>query len=336
MLIRCLLPMDLNTGPLAKKSSTLCSLLLLLTIALAVLGQVNSEKVGFGKHTKINNDTVTLTDKTIIANNTYFNFTSCRFKELYPDACDVSIKDGYIELRYNYGSKGCTVDLLSTNAANINAIKFKAGVRGDAKGGLSKCLDETTRFRDSYNNTLPFVYSASSAFIEELNNRKHRNSEGDCSNDCKAFDGICMNRTSLQVSWSKSGNMVYGYTHLIGEDQTLGLKRNRTSVNDSATFDLEINSGGFIFGGEHSNPSTAAVCVSRENPIGEPKAWTIKDGKHRDKHLLVFSLLRQTSSLIYKGPFLTKDHPNGPHCELFIRFLSNNFVFHRIQTTTAC
>ena len=59
----------------------------------------------------------------------------------------------FSELRYNYGSKGCTVDLLSTNAVNINTIKFKAGVRGDAKGGLSKCLDKTTLFRDSYNNT---------------------------------------------------------------------------------------------------------------------------------------------------------------------------------------
>uniref|UniRef100_A0A914KZV5 Uncharacterized protein n=1 Tax=Meloidogyne incognita TaxID=6306 RepID=A0A914KZV5_MELIC len=97
MLIRCLLLMDLDTGPLAKKSSTLCSLLLLLIIAaLAVPGQDNSEVVGFGKHTMINNTTVTLAGKPIIANNTYFNFTSCRFKELYPDACDVSIENGYM------------------------------------------------------------------------------------------------------------------------------------------------------------------------------------------------------------------------------------------------
>jgi len=59
----------------------------------------------------------------------------------------------FSELRYNKGSKGCTVDLLSTNAENINKVKFKTGVRGGAKGGLKKCLDATDNFRDSYNNT---------------------------------------------------------------------------------------------------------------------------------------------------------------------------------------
>jgi len=44
------------------------------------------------------------------------------------------------------------VDLLSTNAENINKIKFKTGVRGDAKGGLNKCLDQTAYFEESYNN----------------------------------------------------------------------------------------------------------------------------------------------------------------------------------------
>uniref|UniRef100_A0A914NA14 Uncharacterized protein n=7 Tax=Meloidogyne TaxID=189290 RepID=A0A914NA14_MELIC len=153
MLIRCLHPMGLDTGPLAKKSSTLCSLLLLLTIAAhAIPGQDNSEEVGFGKHTKTN-DTVMLAGEPIVANNTYFNFTSCRFKELYPDACDVSIEDDYIELRYNNGSKGCTVDLLSKNASNNSTIKFTTGVR-NIKGGLSKCLDVGHKLDGSYNNTI--------------------------------------------------------------------------------------------------------------------------------------------------------------------------------------
>uniref|UniRef100_A0A914LK95 Uncharacterized protein n=1 Tax=Meloidogyne incognita TaxID=6306 RepID=A0A914LK95_MELIC len=341
MLIRCLLPMDLDTGPLAKKSSTLCSLLLLLTIAaLAVPGQDNSEEVGFGKHTKDKNNTVTLADKTIVANNTYFNFTSCRFKELYPDACDISVGDKYIELRYNYGSKGCTVDLLSKNASNNSTIKFKAGVRGDAKGGLSDCLDETTLFRDTYNNTLPFVYSVNGTIIKELNNRKHRNFEN-CSKfgECKAFDGTCMQQTSLQVSWSKSEDKVYGHTYLIGEDQHQGLWQDKAGVNDNnVIFDLEIStSSGFIFNGKRFNASKEAVCVPKKDPIVEPKAWTIKDGEHRDKQLLVFSLLRQTSSVVYKGLRLTKDHPNGPRCELFVRFNTSDYsllLVDRFATTT--
>jgi len=59
----------------------------------------------------------------------------------------------FSELRYNYGSKGCTVDLLSTNPSNINKIKFKTGVRGESKGGLNRCLDESDSFEKSYNNT---------------------------------------------------------------------------------------------------------------------------------------------------------------------------------------
>ena len=91
-----LLPLELDTGPRIRKSSTLCSLLLLLTIALAVPGQVKSEEVGFGKHTKDGNDKVTLADYTIIANRTNFDFADGNFRKLYPDACDVIIEDDYM------------------------------------------------------------------------------------------------------------------------------------------------------------------------------------------------------------------------------------------------
>ncbi|CAK5084227.1 unnamed protein product [Meloidogyne enterolobii] len=91
-----LLPLELDTGPWTKKSSTLCSLLLLLTIAaLAVLGQVNSEKVGLGKHIK-NRENVTLTANTVTSDKAGIDLASYNFKELYPDACDVTIKDGFM------------------------------------------------------------------------------------------------------------------------------------------------------------------------------------------------------------------------------------------------
>ena len=92
------LPLKLDTGPWTKKSSTLCPLLLLLTIAaLAVPGQVNSEEVGFGKHTKNKDNQVTLADNTVIANRTNFDdLADCNFRKLYPDACDVTIKDDYM------------------------------------------------------------------------------------------------------------------------------------------------------------------------------------------------------------------------------------------------
>uniref|UniRef100_A0A914LJT6 Uncharacterized protein n=1 Tax=Meloidogyne incognita TaxID=6306 RepID=A0A914LJT6_MELIC len=339
MLIRCLLPMDLDTGPWTRKSSTLCSLLLLLTIAaLAVLGQDNSEVVGFGKHTMINNTTVTLAGKPIIANNTYFNFTSCRFKELYPDACDVTVGDKYIELRYNYGSKGCTVDLLSTNAANVNTIKFTAGVRGDAKGGLNRCLDVATFYDESYNNILPFVYSVSNAAIEKLNNHRFDPGEG-CTAVCKNINGSCKTHTSLQVSWSGYDGKVYAHTYLIGESKNQGLSQSKALVSENMTLDLELNTAsGFTVEYAAREPFNAskAVCVPELTPLFAPKAWTITDGEHKDKHLLVFSLLRQNAAYTYKGNSLAEP-PNGPRCELFVQFHTDNYsllLVDRFATTT--
>ncbi|CAK5084274.1 unnamed protein product [Meloidogyne enterolobii] len=207
----CLLPLELDTGPWTKKPSTLCSLLLLLTIAaLAVLGQDKSEEVGFGKHTKDGNK-VTLADDTVIANRANIDdLADCNFRKLYPDACDVIIEDDYIELRYNYGSKGCTVDLLSRDESNSNTIKFTAGVR-DRKGRLNKCLDDVANFDKSYNNILPFVYSVNNKDIEKLNNRQYDGSGADCN---KEMCFTCMPPTSLEVSWSGGMGQVYAFTHL--------------------------------------------------------------------------------------------------------------------------
>uniref|UniRef100_A0A1I8AYY2 Lipocalin n=1 Tax=Meloidogyne hapla TaxID=6305 RepID=A0A1I8AYY2_MELHA len=86
--------MELDTGPWTRKSSTLCSLLLLLTIAaFAVPGQVNSEEVGLGKHTKTGKQ-VELSSKMEKANET--NFNSDDYKKRFPNACDVKIHNGTI------------------------------------------------------------------------------------------------------------------------------------------------------------------------------------------------------------------------------------------------
>jgi len=89
-----LLPLELDTGPWTKKSSTLCPLLLLLTIAtLAVPGQANSEIVGFGNHTMVDKK-VTLAPNTVPFDKAGIDLAS--YKELHPDACDVTIENGYM------------------------------------------------------------------------------------------------------------------------------------------------------------------------------------------------------------------------------------------------
>nr|CAD2202783.1 unnamed protein product [Meloidogyne enterolobii] len=323
----CLLSLELDTGPWTRKSSTLCSLLLLIIAALAVLGQDKSEIVGFGNHTK-NDNNVTLAGKIITSDKADFDFASCRFKELYPDACDVSIENGYIELRYNNGSKGCTVDLLSKDASNNSTIKFTAGVR-NIKGGLSKCLDVGQNLDNSYNNTLPFVYSVNNKDIEKLNNRQYNDPSAKCDDvACQAINGKCMPSTSLQVSWSQLGGKVYAHTYLIGEDKRRGLSPSKTPVRENMTLDLEIKTArGFTMKYKDVDPfnaSKGAVCVPESTPLFEPKAWTITNEEHSGKHLLVFSLLRQSAAYTYKEYNLAEP-PDGPHCELFVRFDTNDY-----------
>ena len=94
------------------------------------------------------------------------------------------------------------------------------------------------------------------------------------------------------------------------------------------TLDLEIKTArGFTMKyaeDEGFNASKGAVCVSESTPLFEPKAWTITNEDYKDKHLLVFSLLRQNAAYTYNGDKLSEP-PNGPHCELFVRFVSFNF-----------
>ncbi|CAK5030984.1 unnamed protein product [Meloidogyne enterolobii] len=95
------------------------------------------------------------------------------------------------------------------------------------------------------------------------------------------------------------------------------------------TLDLMINTASgftveYAVAEPFFNASGGAVCVPESNPLFEPKAWTITNEDYKDKQLLVFSLLRQYAAYTYKVNDLAEP-PNGPHCELFVRFVSFNF-----------
>ena len=87
----CLLhPMDHNTGPLARKSSTLCALLLVSITALLVLavpGQAKVEEVGVAKHTKKGSD-VTLKAVSKPAGE---DLKYAEYKKLFPTVCNFLI-----------------------------------------------------------------------------------------------------------------------------------------------------------------------------------------------------------------------------------------------------
>jgi len=89
----CLLhPMDHNTGPLARKSSTLCALLLVSIAVLLVLPftvQANANEVGVANHT-LDGDQVMVKEGSMQLN-TGVDLTYAEYKKHFPTVCNFSI-----------------------------------------------------------------------------------------------------------------------------------------------------------------------------------------------------------------------------------------------------
>nr|CAD2176362.1 unnamed protein product [Meloidogyne enterolobii] len=323
MFVRCHLPMELDTGPGTRKSSTLCSLVLLLLVIATFLvpGQMKEEIVGLGNH-KRTGDKVELNPNTVKVTEKDFNLTEykCRFR----DACDIKIEKDYIELQYNEDGKGCIVDLLSTNKTNKDKIKLTAVVR-NKRGGIKNCLVPGKKVKDSsYNNNMPFVYSVSNEVIEKLNKGLNDDSMEACKNVCTS----CMPRTSLEVSWSKhkdiNANLMFAHTYLtiIGKAQR-GLTHEKVLKDGEVTFDLEItatNKFTMNFEEHEVFDLKDTVCVPETSQTVKPEAWTIKNTELHDQHLLVFSLLSRNATLVFEGKEVTDKKQSVPYCELFVRF----------------
>uniref|UniRef100_A0A1I8B2J1 CUB domain-containing protein n=1 Tax=Meloidogyne hapla TaxID=6305 RepID=A0A1I8B2J1_MELHA len=112
-------------------------------------------------------------------------------------------------------------------------------------------------------------------------------------------------------------------TILVGEPGHHSSIPSEKTMNDSVAFELEINSTSEFFMDKEPffDASKNAVCVPKSTPLFEPKTWIITNDEHKDKRLLVFSLLHQNASFKFDGNKIVKGkHPNGPHCELFIQF----------------
>jgi len=87
----CLLhPMDHNTGPLARKSSTLCALLLVSIAVLLVLPftvQANANEVGVANHT-LDGDQVMVKEGSMQLNT---GLEYDEYKKHFPNVCDFKI-----------------------------------------------------------------------------------------------------------------------------------------------------------------------------------------------------------------------------------------------------
>ncbi|CAK5030568.1 unnamed protein product [Meloidogyne enterolobii] len=328
MLDRCLLPLELDTGPGTSKSTTLCSLLLLLLVIATFLvcevpGQMKEEFVGVANHKKIGNN-VTLVNYTIIANEE--NFNSFLYMQRFPNSCEAYIDKNFIE--FNIDGKTCTMDLLSRNKSNNNRIKFKAGVRN--KGG--QCFGSGTKVQGSFNNTMPFVYSKNNKDVERLSKGPHYTHERICKR--KEACGLCMPWTILEVSWTRTDDDYYAFTHLVGE-VTRGKKdKTKSEGSEDKTINIEIESGHRFtmnFGGNnltHEQTFDSSVlplivdkikCVPRSAPFVAPETWTITNDNLQGERLLVFSLLPASASVVFDGNRLVGT-PARQKCHLFVQF----------------
>ncbi|KAF7624762.1 hypothetical protein Mgra_00009969 [Meloidogyne graminicola] len=304
-----------DTGPWSKKTSTLCTLLLLLATFFVLEAAGKEEIVGLFNHTLLKGNKVELNKNYTFVSATSIN--SATYKNISHGACDVHIKDDFIEITYR--GEFCTVDLLSNRK---DKIEFKTGVRSKTEGEIA-CL---ARGREgSYSNVLPFIYSKNNKEVNEFKTNGPTpvscGGSKTCEDKTEGGQGKCLKWTSLEVSWSKDRDgHFYAYTHLIGEAE--GGKHSK----DITTFDLEImNSNEFKMGAKQHNAAEDAYCAPKENPIVKPAAWTITNHEHLSgDRLLVFSLLPPTVSRVFNGR-ITEKRGSGPKCELFIQFSTEHY-----------
>ncbi|CAK5030707.1 unnamed protein product [Meloidogyne enterolobii] len=345
----CLLhPMDHNTGPLARKSTTLCALLPISIAALLVLaipGQANVEEVGVADHIKNGSD-VTLK---AVSKQASDDLTYAEYVKTFPTVCNFSITKEHIELLYK--GKECTVELITTE---INIVKFTTGY---VKAGctLDTCDDGKVGFKHGFSNLLPFAYSRNNTDIENFN--KGPSYGGNLCDEEGVCGGRCMNQTFLEVSWSKcKDNVVFAHTHLskmliiftlkyinlVGESKE-SLDQFQNQKGDRMEFNLEIYANNSLkmissIGAEKDFDNGTVYCIQRQNAIVNPETWNIKngDGNLKDKHLLVFHLLPPKATVRYdeKYKFNTEKLQPQPKCQLFIHFKRPAYEFLEVDPRT--
>ncbi|CAK5071607.1 unnamed protein product [Meloidogyne enterolobii] len=333
----CLLhPMDHNTGPLARKSTTLCALLLVSIAALLLLpvpGQANGEEVGVANHIKNGSD-VTLKGDSKPAGE---DLTYAEYVKRFPTVCNFAINKTHIELLYD--GRNCTVELITKET---NMIKFKTGMKSSCD--LEDCRGQMPNFEHGFANLLPFAYSRNNKDITEHNKGPIEvNDNAVCGASTKCGkDQKCINQTFLEVSWSKCQDFVHAHIHLIGEYRT-GLDRSEEGQNGTKReFNLEIYNNSRVK--MDLDPKRAdeffemeSYCAPKKNPLVNPETWKIKneDKGLKGKHLLVFHLLPQTATIRYKNnAYKGTLKEKGPNCTFFISFDRPAYEFLHVDLTT--
>ncbi|CAK5071346.1 unnamed protein product [Meloidogyne enterolobii] len=331
----CLLhPMDHNTGPLARKSTTtLCALLLVSIAALLVLavpGQANVTEVGVANHTK-NGSSVTLKG---VSKQAGEDLTYAEYVKRFPTVCNFKINKDYIELLYE--GTGCTVELITEK--KMNMINLTTGVYLKKDCELDKCSDPDAvrSFKDGFSNLLPFAYGRNNKDLKNLSASPSYDKKAKCGAK-DLCGGECMKETFLEVSWSQCLGFVYAHTHLIGEFVT-GLEHMfETKGGDKKEFRLEIYDDSSFKMETPLFKTNEILCATTKGiAIVRPETWKIIKGDLKDKYLLVFHLLPQTATRHFEGRQFVKEPPSRvkPNCDLFIHFDRPAYEFLQVDPRT--
>uniref|UniRef100_A0A1I8C1I8 CUB domain-containing protein n=1 Tax=Meloidogyne hapla TaxID=6305 RepID=A0A1I8C1I8_MELHA len=322
------------------------SYFLMFGAILMLIGCVQCEFVGHGKHELDNGTIVQLNTNTRIAE----PGTDLEPYRNQSGACNVTMdKEGNIILWYTKNStsteNGCSLDLVTKNESQVS-LEF--GISHSAN--LIECIMKNEySFQD---NIISFSYSMKGGEFEDLKNGPKEGNDSYCNvggeNKCRYEGGSkCWNTTAFySIGWVRNRTMdslIY-YLEPVGEVYNYYFDTN-TSLRDiqNASFKLAIKGLKFRFdsveGDEFQNLVT--FCYKNEK-LQEAKEWEIADENYikannqKFTHLFTFHVMpikAMRESL--QDIWFCNNNETNPGCEkdatmlncdkMFIRFDKEHF-----------
>nr|CAD2125150.1 unnamed protein product [Meloidogyne enterolobii] len=247
-----------------------------VAVVLLMVGDVNCDLVGHGRHELDGEEITTLKGNTMMAESE----TDLELYNKMEGACNVTMDgDGNILLWYDEKLKdnGCSLDLVTKNDSVFN-LTFSI-----SDNNLLKCL---TNF--ALDNMMFFTFSLKVDEFEKLKKDGHIYGKNcnKSSRDCKNIK--CLEVYDYAIGWNKVGL----FLHLIGDPIVAP-----TKIESSEVWSLPL-----FFGSQHdftwNKVNELRPMCSKNDTRREPKGWKIVDNNYYKetefKYLLTFHILPVT------------------------------------------
>ncbi|CAK5078169.1 unnamed protein product [Meloidogyne enterolobii] len=305
---------------------SISSFLCFVAVVLLMVGKVNCDLVGHGRHELDGEEITTLKGNTMMAESE----TDLELYNKMDGACNVTMDgDGNILLWYDEKLKdnGCSLDLVTKND-NIFGLTFTI-----SDNDMLTCLTFS-----SLDNMMFFTFSLKNDEFEKLKKDGHIYGK-----NCNKSSRYCKNIKCLEVydyaiGWNKVGFAL----HLIGDPIVL----------PSKPISSEVWSPELSFGREHyliNKIYELRPMCSKNDTRREPKGWKIVDNNYYKgtefKYLLTFHILPVTKMRDkMEDAFCKKDYAidcSGNHkmqkcAKMFVKFGKDHYklLVPYIPTTT--